>query len=65
MIETGIPELDEQLDGGIKKGSNIMLIGPPMSRKEAILNHIMYYGVAKNENAMILEKTQAGGSYER
>lgn len=47
MIETGISELDKQLGGGIKKGSNIMMIGPPMSRKEVILNHIMYHGAAK------------------
>lgn len=62
MIETGIPELDEQLGGGIKKGSNIMLIGPPMSRKEVILNHIMYYGVAKNENALIALDTYETGT---
>ncbi len=61
MIETGIPELDEQLGGGIKKGSNIMLIGPPMSRKEVILNHIMYYGAAKNENAVITVNTYETG----
>ncbi|MCX9011647.1 MAG: recombinase RecA [Candidatus Methanoperedens sp.] len=57
MIETGIPELDESLGGGIKKGSNIMLIGPPMSRKEVILNQIMYHGATKNENAVIAVST--------
>ncbi|MDD5473247.1 MAG: ATPase domain-containing protein [Candidatus Methanoperedens sp.] len=54
---TGIIELDTAI-GGIKKGSNIMLIGPPMSGKEAILNHILYYGAAKNENAVITVTTR-------
>jgi ABC-type uncharacterized transport system YnjBCD ATPase subunit len=38
----GIKELDNAI-GGIKKGSNIMLIGPPMSGKELILNFIIGY----------------------
>jgi KaiC/GvpD/RAD55 family RecA-like ATPase len=36
----GIKELDDVI-GGIRKGSNIMLIGPPMSPKEVILYNIM------------------------
>ncbi|MDP2766250.1 MAG: ATPase domain-containing protein, partial [Candidatus Methanoperedens sp.] len=53
----GIKELDDAI-GGIKKGSKIMLIGPPMSGKEAILNHIAYHGAAKNENAVITVTTR-------
>jgi KaiC/GvpD/RAD55 family RecA-like ATPase len=48
----GIKELDDAI-GGIIKGSNIMLIGPPMSQKEVILYNIMYHGTAINENAII------------
>lgn len=48
----GIEELDNAIEG-IKKGSNIMLIGPPMSGKEVILYHIMYNGAAINGNAII------------
>ncbi|MDP2845393.1 MAG: RAD55 family ATPase [Candidatus Methanoperedens sp.] len=58
----GIKELDDAI-GGIKKGSNIMLIGPPMSGKEAILNHIMYQGSAKNENAVITVTTRESASH--
>ncbi len=57
MIETGIVELDQLMNGGIRKGSNIMLIGPPMSGKKVILNHIMYHGAAKNESAVISVNT--------
>lgn len=61
MIETGIQKLDESLGGGIKKGSNILLIGPPMSRKEVILNYMMYHGATKNENAVIAVNTYETG----
>ena len=51
----GIKELDNAIDG-IRKGSNIMLIGPPMSQKEVILYNIMFHGVI-NENAVITVTT--------
>jgi len=53
----GIKELDNAI-GGIRKGSNIMLIGPPMSQKEVILNYIMYHGTAINDNAVIAVTTR-------
>jgi len=59
---TGIKELDDAI-GGIRKGSNIMLIGPPMSGKEAILNHIMYHGAAVNENAVITVTTRESANH--
>ncbi|VVB93906.1 KaiC [uncultured archaeon] len=62
MIETGIQKLDELLGGGIKKGSNIILIGPPMSGKEVILNQIMYHGAAENESAIISVITNEPGT---
>ncbi len=52
----GIKELDNAIEG-IRKGSNIMLIGPPMSGKEVILNHIMYHGAVRNDNAVITVTT--------
>lgn len=58
----GIKELDDAI-GGIKKGSNIMLIGPPMSGKEAILNYIAYHGAAKNENAVITVTTRESATH--
>jgi len=51
----GIKELDNAIDG-IRKGSNIMLIGPPMSQKKVILYNIMFHGVI-NENAVITVTT--------
>ena len=53
----GIKELDNAI-GGIKKGPNIMLIGPPMSGKEVILYNILYHGAAKDDNAVITVTTR-------
>jgi len=58
----GIKELDVVI-GGIKKGSNIMLIGPPMCGKEIILYSILYYGAAKNENAVITVTTRESATH--
>jgi|SRR5659263_363986 len=57
----GIQELDEAI-GGIKKGSNILLICPPMSGKEVILRQIMYHGTV-NENAIITVTTRESGAH--
>ncbi len=58
----GIKELDDAI-AGIRKGSNIMLIGPPMSQKEDILYNIMYHGAAVNENAVISVTTLGSATY--
>jgi KaiC/GvpD/RAD55 family RecA-like ATPase len=58
----GIKELDNAIDS-IRNGSNIILIGPPMSGKEIILHHIMYHGAVKNENAVITVSTNESAAY--
>ena len=58
----GIKELDNAT-GGIRKGSNIMLIGPPMSGKEIILYSIMYNGAARNDNAVITVTTRESATH--
>jgi KaiC/GvpD/RAD55 family RecA-like ATPase len=58
----GIKELDNEIEG-IRKGSNIMLIGPPMSGKELILNLIMYHGATINENAVITVTTRESANH--
>ncbi len=52
----GIKELDNAV-GSIRNGSNIMLVGPPMSQKEIIMYNIMYQGAVINENAVITVTT--------
>ncbi len=58
----GIEEIDNAT-GGIRKGSNIMLIGPPMSGKESILHYIMYNGAIKNDNAVITVTTRESADH--
>jgi len=53
----GIKELDTAIQN-LKKGSNILLIGPSMSGKDVILYHIMYHGVMISEDAVITVTTR-------
>lgn len=49
----GIKEIDDVI-GGLKAGSNILLIGPSMSGKESISNHIIHDNTVKNDNAVMV-----------
>jgi KaiC/GvpD/RAD55 family RecA-like ATPase len=55
----GLKELDDAI-GGINGGTNIMLIGPPMCGKGALLNTIMSGGLRSGE-AVILVETRLSG----
>ncbi|MBU3968061.1 MAG: recombinase RecA [Euryarchaeota archaeon] len=57
----GIKELDNEIKG-LRKGSNILMIGPPMSQKEVILYNIMYHGAAVNKNAVVIVTTHESGT---
>ena len=48
----GIKELDNAIEG-INRGSNILLIGPPMCGKEFLLYNIMYHGAVINQNSIV------------
>ncbi len=53
----GIKELDDAI-GEIRKGSNLLLMGPSMAGKEAILNHIISYGATEKDNAVMMVTTR-------
>jgi KaiC/GvpD/RAD55 family RecA-like ATPase len=55
----GIDKLDENIKG-IRGGSNIMMIGPPMSGKETIINDIIYKGLKSGEAAVIVTTKEPG-----
>jgi KaiC/GvpD/RAD55 family RecA-like ATPase len=55
----GIKELDAHI-GGIRNGSNIMFIGPPMSGKETIINNIVHNGLQAEEAAVIVTTRESG-----
>ena len=55
----GIKELDD-LTGGIKEGTNLMLIGPSMSGKDDLLNKIVHSGLVENEPSIIVSTRDTG-----
>lgn len=55
----GIDKLDENLKG-VRGGSNIMIIGPPMSGKETIVNNIVYKGLNVGDAAVIVTTREPG-----
>ena len=57
----GIKELDNAIEG-IRRGSNILMIGPPMSQKEVIMYNIMYHGATVNQNAVVTVTTHDSGT---
>lgn len=56
----GIPDIDKKLSNGISKGSNIMVIGPPLTGKHLLARHIIYNTIKEN-NAAILVTTRDPG----
>ncbi len=61
MVEylLGIKELDD-LIGGIKSGTNLMLIGPPMSGKDELINNIMCTGLNNDDSSIIVTTRETG-----
>lgn len=59
VYSLGIEELDEII-GDIKEGTNLMLIGPPMSGKDTIVNHILHTGLANGDASVIVSTREPG-----
>jgi KaiC/GvpD/RAD55 family RecA-like ATPase len=57
----GISRLDE-LIGDIKRGTNIMMIGPPISGKDDITNIIAYQGLLDANAAVIVSTREPGNN---
>ncbi|MEL4305665.1 RAD55 family ATPase [Methanococcoides sp. LMO-2] len=55
----GIKELDD-LIGGVKEGTNLMLIGPPMSGKDDLVNAIIYNGLNEGDSSIIVSTRETG-----
>jgi KaiC/GvpD/RAD55 family RecA-like ATPase len=56
----GIKELDD-LVGSIREGTNLMMIGPPMSRKDELLDAIIYSNLSSTEDSAIIVSTREPG----
>lgn len=55
----GIKELDELL-GNIREGTNLMMIGPPMSRKDELLDAIIFKSQDPDDSAIIVSTREPG-----
>jgi circadian clock protein KaiC len=56
--ETGIAELDEALEGGIPKGSAVLLAGASGSGKTILAFQWLFNGVRKGENGLYISLTE-------
>lgn len=59
--EFGIKELDN-LIGGIRGGTNIMLIGPPMCGKDELIHHLLCNVLAANNAAVFVSTREPGNN---
>jgi KaiC/GvpD/RAD55 family RecA-like ATPase len=60
MYRLGIKELDDAI-GDIEGGVNIMVIGPPMCGKEAIVNRMVMQGLKDGEGVVLLATNETAG----
>jgi circadian clock protein KaiC len=54
ILETGVPNLDRVLGGGLHRRSTVMVIGAPGTGKTILAQQIAFHGAARGEAALIL-----------
>lgn len=57
-VPSGIKELDEALQGGFTRPSNLMLTGAPLCGKKELAIKILNYGLEINEGAIYISTSQ-------
>jgi hypothetical protein len=57
----GLRELDEAV-GGVSSGSGILVVGPPMSGKQAIVYSLVRQGLEDGEGVILLPTAETGGN---
>lgn len=74
-LSTGVPELDEMMDGGIPSGYSVLIAGPSGSGKTVLSNQFIIEGVERGERGIIaifekrpndyLQTTPRGEEFEK
>ncbi len=59
-ITTGVPGLDQAMDGGIPKGSTVLVAGPPGAGKTTLANQIAFHRASQGESVLILTTSSEG-----
>ena len=63
-ISTGIPDLDPLIEGGIPKGSTVMIAGKSGSGKTILCAQFVYYGLTnKNENGLYISFSESKAQF--
>ena len=58
-LSTGISGLDTLIEGGIPKGSTVLIAGNPGTGKTILTAHFLYDGLIKNENAIYVSFSES------
>lgn len=58
-LSTGISGLDSLIEGGIPKGSTVLIAGNPGTGKTILTAHFLYDGLIKNENAIYVSFSES------
>jgi circadian clock protein KaiC len=53
-LETGVPNLDRVLGGGLRRRSTVMVIGAPGTGKTILAQQIAFHGAARGEATLVL-----------
>jgi circadian clock protein KaiC len=63
-ISTGVPGVDSLIEGGIPKGSTVMIAGKSGSGKTILCAQFLYYGLAnKNENGLYISFSESKAQF--
>lgn len=63
-ISTGVPGLDPLIEGGIPKGSTVMIAGKSRSGKTILCAQFLYYGlINKNENGLYISFSESKAQF--
>ena len=62
-ISTGVPGLDSLIEGGIPKGSTVMIAGRSGSGKTILCAQFLYYGLNKNENGLYISFSESKAQF--
>ncbi len=59
-VTTGVPGLDQAMNGGIPKGSTVLVAGPPGAGKTILANQIAFHRADQGERVLILTTSTEG-----
>jgi circadian clock protein KaiC len=62
-ISTGVPGLDSLIEGGIPKGSTIMVVGNSGSGKTILCSHFLYHRLAQEENGLYISFSESKAQF--